>query len=280
MKISVGCVADNSQTYLDQALRLLRSWRWFAGAYAQSDFHVCVVEGAPAGFLRQCADLGAQVHRVERFAGRHPTSNKLRFFEVPEAVDADRVLLLDCDTVVVREPQDLMRGDGLTAKIADVATVSLDVFARVFAHLGLSMPPPIHACTVSGAPMIAYFNSGVISMSRRAASLLAPEWSRINGELTGVFEALGGTPHFCEQASLSLALVRTGITYELVSDEMNFPAHFTDQLPGSAMASVDPAIIHYHFMVDDAGFLLPSPYPRVDARIQAFNARLRQSPGS
>jgi hypothetical protein len=275
MKLLVGCVADSTPKYLDQALRLLSSWRWFAGPYSSAEFHVCVVDRVDAFYRRQYEERGARVHLAPRFTDRHPTSNKLRFFELDEVQSADRVLLLDCDTIVVQPPGRLFRGDGLTAKIVDVATVSLDLFGRLFSKFGMPMPPANQSCTVSGEAMIPYFNSGVISLSGPASRVLAPAWTRLNGELTGVFEELGGGAHFCEQASLSLALVATGTPFDTVGNEMNFPAHFNSLPLDSEFANVDPVIIHYHWLAHENGSLLPSVYPKVNQRIRDFNDRLR-----
>lgn len=287
MKLAVGCVADSSPKFLDQALRLLRSWRWYAGPHADAQFHVCVVEDVSPPYRHAFEQHGAQVHVVNRFMDRHPTSNKLRFFDLADAKQADRVLLLDCDTIVVQNPERLFSGDGLTAKIADVATVSLELFERLFSRFGMPMPRADQRCTVSGDAMIPYFNTGVISLSSRAMKSLAPEWVRLNGELTGSFEELGGAPHFCEQASLSLALAATQTSFDPVGNEMNFPAHFAGEAPDSALASVDPVIIHYHWLVDGEGYLLPSAYPNVDRRIGDFNSRVKalrmdplESPGA
>lgn len=274
MRLAVGCVADSSPRFLDQAVRLLRSWRWFAGPHADGELHVCVVEDVPAAYRDQFERLGARVHVVDRFVGRHPTSNKLRFLELADAKRADHVLLLDCDTIVVQNPERLFSGDGLTAKIADVATVSLELFERLFSGFGLPMPPADQVCTVSGEATIPYFNTGVVSLSSRAMQSLAPAWVHLNGELTGMFERLGGAPHFCEQASLSLALAMTQTSFNTVGNEMNFPAHFVQQPMDSAFARVDPVIIHYHWLVDGEGQLLPSVYPNVDRRIRGFNARV------
>ncbi|MBL8383580.1 MAG: hypothetical protein JNM90_10910 [Burkholderiales bacterium] len=280
MRRAVGCVADASEVFLEQAWRLLQSWRWFAGSVADAPFHVCVVGGAPEPYRRRYAALGATVHAVERFGDRHPTGNKLRFFEVAEVMAADHMLLLDCDVAVVQDPADLFASPGLTAKLADVATVSVPVFERAFAHFGLPMPPAVLETTVWNHATIPYFNSGVISLSRDAAHRLAPTWTRFNGELAGVFASFGGEAHFCEQASLSLALVATGVPYRLVGNAMNFPAHFRDQPLDTPFAQEDPVLIHYHSLVDANGRLLPSRYPRVNQRIAALNARLAQAAGA
>ncbi len=276
----VGCVADNNATYLGQALRLLRSWRWFAGSYSDAPFCVCVVDEVSMESRLAFERLGARVHVVPRFAERHPTSNKIRFFSVPDLHEFDRVVLLDCDTVVVQPPHGLFGRPGLTAKIADVDTVSLELFSKLFTRFNMDMPPADHHCTVNGAPMIPYFNSGVLSFTGEAATAIFPAWDRINAEISGCFEELGGTPHFCEQASLALALAQTLQPYHLVGNELNFPAHFRELPMDSPTANADPAIIHYHFLVEVDGTLAASRYPHVNRRIQAFNQRLVAERGS
>ena len=56
-------------------------------------------------------------------------------------------------------------------------------------------------------------------------------------------------------------------------DGVNMPAHVQGDLLDSALAQVDPTIIHYHWLVQSDGTLSPSIYPRVDRRIQEFNRR-------
>src|SRR5882724_1529126 len=40
------------------------------------------------------------------------------------------------------------------------------------------------------------------------------------------------------------------------------------------MAACDPVIVHYHEAMDELGYLLQAPYPRVQDRVRLFNARL------
>ena len=124
----IGCVADNSIKYLDQALRLLQSWRWFAGDLADSEFNVCVVDEVSPEYRKQYESYGARVHIVSPFSYTHPPSNKLRFLELPVFGNAERIVLLDCDTVIVQEPIDLFTKEDFSAKIADLPTVTPEVF--------------------------------------------------------------------------------------------------------------------------------------------------------
>jgi len=275
-RLAVGCVADSSEKYLDQALRLLQSWRWFAGAMAGADFYVCVVEAVPSEYREAYQALGAHVRVVQRFSAVHPPSNKLRFLELPELAGADRVVLLDCDTLVVQPPLRLLSAADLAAKMADFATVPPAVFARLFAAFELPLPPAAEHCTVSGQPTIAYFNAGVLSFSAQAMDRLVPAWLRFNRALLEQLTLLGDAANFCEQASLSLALAACQTRYEALGNEMNFPAHCQNLPPDSGFGTTDPVIIHYHALIDRNGLLEASPYARVDQRLQTFNARLGQ----
>ena len=135
--IIAGCVADNNEKYLLQALRLLQSWRWFAGDFASAEFIVAVVDRIDPYYQAQYERYAATVVAVPRFCKIHQPSNKLRFLELPQVNGKDAVLLLDCDTLVVREPMGLFTIADLTAKISDVPTVSACGFFR---HIFLFWP--------------------------------------------------------------------------------------------------------------------------------------------
>lgn len=275
-KIVFGCVADNIPKYLDQAMRLLQSWKWFGGRLVNADFYVCVVDEVSADYRYKYESLGAQVHVVPRFSSLHPPSNKLRFLELPQLADATRVILLDCDTIIVQEPCVLIDNAVFIAKTADFRTVSPSVFENIFRAFDIKMPLAIERCTVSGEQTIPYFNAGVLSFSRHAMDTLVPEWIRLNKELLKRIDLLQSCSNFCEQASLSLALASCESSYKTLSNSGNFPAHCHSGSHGSDLQSTDPLIIHYHWLVDENGLLLLTPYPKVNVRISAFNAKLRQ----
>lgn len=274
--IVIGCVADNSIKYLDQALRLLQSWRWFGGALALADFHVCVIDDVDARYRKKYEQYGATVHFVPSFDMRNPTANKLRFLELSVAQDAYRVLLLDCDTIVVQEPVGLLQDEDFLAKIVDAPTVTPGIFAAIFAELDIATPTYNQRCTVRGEPIIPYFNSGVLSFSRKAMSTIVPEWIRIFKILIERLDLFNDRAYFCEQASLCLALASCRTSFRALGNEMNFPAHFMDQPADYDFARIDPVIIHYHWLVDENGLLQTSPYTKVNERIESFNVRLSQ----
>jgi hypothetical protein len=273
--IVVGCVADNTPKFLDQALRLLQSWRWFGGSMADMAFHIAVTGEVDTFYRNKFEQYRAIIHVVAPFDMRNPTANKLRFLELPIAREADRVLLLDCDTVIVQEPIGLLQDADFLAKIVDVPTVTPEIFAAIFAALDIAIPPANQRCTVRGEPIIPYFNSGVLSLSRRAIFTLAPEWIRVFKILIERLDLFRERTYFCEQASLSLPVAALNIPYKLLGNEMNFPAHFLDEPADSDFGRIDPVIIHYHWLADSSGYLLASPYPHVNSRIRQFNELLK-----
>ena len=239
-----------------------------------ADFHLCVVDEIDPSYRALYEEYDAKVHVVPRVSTRHPPSNKLRFLELPDARDSDHLVILDCDTVVVGEPTGLISDADFLAKIADHLTTTPDVFESVFAAFGIPLPAADQRCTVRGEPTIPYFNGGVLAFSRKSMRALVPEWIRINSCLIEQMELLKECGHFCEQASLSLALAATGTSFQVLDNDMNFPVHLREEPLDSVFANTDPVIIHYHWLVDERGLLEPSPYPNVNRRIQQFNDRL------
>ncbi|MHB1620145.1 MAG: methyltransferase domain-containing protein [Sulfuricella sp.] len=276
MSLALGCVAENTPKYLGQAVRLVQSVRWFGGALNEAELYVCVVEGIRQDFREELERYDARIRVVPRFSTKHPQSNKLRFLELPDLARHDQVLLLDCDTIVVRDPLPHLFRAEFTAKIADAPTVPLDTFRQLFSAFGLPMPETSQRCTVRGEPTIPYFNAGVLAFSRRAMDNLVPKWIKLNERLIASMELLEGHENFCEQASLSLAIAAIGIPFEVVGNAFNFPMHFDDPATATGLADIDPFIVHYHWLADPSGYILPSAYPAVNRRIAEFNARLRK----
>jgi hypothetical protein len=137
------------------------------------------------------------------------------------------------------------------------------------------MPPCDYYTTVDRQPTIPYFNAGVLIFSKAAQQNLIPTWIKLTRQLIGNLELLGSESNFCEQASLTLALAASDAEFATLGNEMNFPMHF-DVPTDTSLTTTDPAIIHYHCLTDDEGYLLESPYPSVNRRILRFNARLKQ----
>lgn len=270
----VGCVAENDLRSLGQALRLVQSIRWFGGGMAGARVMVCVVGEVDRSFRQGFERHGAEVRIVPPF--RHRAADKLQFF--PEAWETDRemLLLLDCETVVVQDPLPWMRRGALQARIAPLPTVTPEVFERVFRYYGLPLPEREHVNSFAGTSTIPYCNSGVILLPSDLARRIIPVWSDFDARIAERLEILHPCERQCTQASLSLALAACPVPFTEAPAELNFQLNLSHLPPPEGFFAVDPAILHYYDRVDPEGYLLHTPYPFAQVRIEAFNRRLRQ----
>jgi hypothetical protein len=278
LDLVVGCVADDRPRFHQQALRLARSIRWFGGELARAQVLVCAVGGMPQPVRRELEGLGAEVRVVRRFHERNGSSNRLRLFEEIGDQGCD-LLALDCDTLVVRDPTPLLVDGRPQARIAPLATVTHDVFVRLFRHYGIPLPPQSHLTGWTRTPTIPYFNAGVLFLPAGLAQELAPVWGRFNRELADRTGLSFPCEKHMHQASLALALAVLGISFEEAPFELNYQLTATHLEPPEGFLAIDPAILHYHEQVDPDGYLLPPPYPLARLRSEIFNQCLREERG-
>ena len=219
--------------------------------------------------------LGAEIRTVKRFHAANPTANRHQL--IAELLDAPEnvVLILDCDTFVTRDPLPHLNADAFQAKVEPSPTVSDDVFERLFAHFKLAKPARSCVTTFDLLPTIPYFNAGVLAMPKAIARTLAPVWRRYNEILANDPDLVAPCQRHMHQASLSLALAETGVPITELPVSMNFQINTPHLTPPPGFAETDPVIIHYHQFATDDGFLMPTPFPAAQKRIEAFNDRMR-----
>lgn len=271
----VGCVTDDVPLLQQQALRLVQSIRWFGGELAQARLLVCAVERIADPARRELESYGAEVRIVPRFHPRNGSANRLRFFDEVEGHSGD-ILLLDCDTLIVRDPLPLLARGRMQARIAPLPTVTHEVFERLFRHYGIPLPPRHHHTGWTRTPTIPYFNAGVLFGPAELARRLVPVWGRFNRELADRPELAYPCEKHLHQASLALALASCPVPFEEAPFELNYQLNATHLEPPEGFFALDPAILHYHGGADPDGYLLPPPYPLARLRSEMFNKRLRE----
>ena len=273
-RVIFGCTADNNPKYLTQAVRLVQSLRWFGGRLADAPVLVCAVDQIEPDYRRRLEQLGAWVRIVPRVSTRHGHSNKLRLLEMPDLRPFDTIVLLDCDTLLVQDPQPWLDGCHFQAKMADLPTVPHEVFEGLFDHFGL--PPPVadRRCNPGGQPTVWYCNAGVLVFPRAMLDTLAVAWRQWNRRLLDRLDLLQGRQFFCDQASLSLAFAQRPVPFAELPLAMNFPLHLTAADGPSLTAPCDPVIIHYHGSIDSRGCLGAALNPTAQARIDRYNERV------
>jgi SAM-dependent methyltransferase len=225
-------------------------------------------------YRHRLEELGATVTLVPRVSRQHGYSNKLRLLEQPALRSFDTIVLLDCDTVIVQDPRPWLDGQKFQAKIADAATVPPDVLRRVFEHLGVALPALEHHCNPSSEPTIWYCNAGVLVFPRSMLDTLAAGWQAWNQRLLERLDLLRPHQTYCDQASLSLAFAEHPVPFAELPLAMNFPLHLSASAYPALGEPCDPVIIYYHDRVTPHGYLQPGPNALVQARIDAFNARV------
>src|SRR5881409_3073249 len=102
--VVVGLLTENSPRMLVQAIRLVRSIRWFGGELSRARIVACGVGALEAEARATLEALGVEIRTVSRFHAANPTANRHQL--LAELMDAPQKLLflLDCDTIVVRDP--------------------------------------------------------------------------------------------------------------------------------------------------------------------------------
>jgi|GEM_PF-832328 len=272
----VGCVVENDPQLLGQALRLVQSIRWFGGEMADARMRICVVGELGRSFRQEFERYGAEARIVPRRQRHHRVANQPQLFPEVWETDREMLLLLACDTVVVQDPRPWMRRDSLQAKIAPLPTVTPEIFERVFRHYGLPLPAREHVNSFAGTPTIPYCNSGMILLPSHLARRILPVWGDYNQRLAEEPEILHPCERQSHQASLSLALAACPIPFTEAPVELNFQLNLSHFPPPEGFFAVDPAILHYYDRSDPEGYLLHTPYPFAQVRIETFNRRLRQ----
>jgi hypothetical protein len=275
VNVVVGLLTENTPRMLTQATRLLRSLRWFGGRLANARVVVCGVGELEANARATLETLGAEIRTVSRFHPRNPTANRHQLLASLLDEPEDVFLLLDCDTLIVQDPSPYLRDDVFQGKIAPGATVTDEVFERLFLHFGIAKPPRSRTAGLTGEPTIPYYNAGVLVLPKTIARTLAPVWRRLNQELADRPELVAESVRHMHQASLALALAETGVSCADLPEEMNHQINATHFAAPQAFVDTDPVIIHYHHLATDDGFLLPCPYPATQKRIEQFHARMR-----
>jgi hypothetical protein len=272
--VVVGLLTENTLRMLTQAIRLVRSIRWFGGELAGVRIVVCGVGPLESTARETLEALGVEIRTVSRFHPANPTGNRHQL--LAELLDAPEeiLFLLDCDTIVVQDPLPYLSGVAVQAKIAPTPTVSDEVFERLFAHFGLTKPARSYVASLSGTLTIPYFNAGVLAIPKALARTLAPAWRKYNLVLADHPELVAPCQRHMHQASLSLALVETGVPHAEWPAAMNFQINATHVPPPPGFAETDPVILHYHYLATDDGLLLPCPYPAAQARIEKYHERM------
>ena len=269
-------VADRDDRFVVQAARLLLSLRWFGGSVAEAAFVLC----STAKFNWQWESFfqrhGASIHYCSPFDTNQPhiTSNKIRGLEAPGLEQFEHVVLIDCDMLIAQDPSSFCKVGGVGIKIADEPTVPDELLQIVLEALDVSIPERRFDYELVDGKTFGYFNSGVVILARAWLKPFADRWSTHCRRLLELEQSLQIPPHYLEQAALSAAVADLEVPLTVLPAGMNLPVHFPSEHYVQSYNSIDPQIIHYHWLSDDQGYVTEVPLRMAQLRIDTFNARL------
>jgi hypothetical protein len=284
-RVCFGCVTDEKLRYQRQAAILLASLRQLGGEYADADFIVCVDGAIAPDVLPYLTMLGARLVPVATVSDRWPATGKLRFLELPSLASYDYAVLVDCDIAVTGSPDRLFGGSGVRARMAGATSVPPAVLADLFARAGLPPQDARYRTTVNPAPTPLYANSGVVVVAGAVIETFAEHWVRRQRWLLDHPEWLPDCAKHTNQASLSVALIESGVAFEPLDLGCNFPVHRAPaRFYTPEVEALEPTILHYDLM-DADGYLAPShggaanlAVDRVNAAWRSVRERLQRGP--
>ncbi len=194
----------------------------------------------------------------------YPIGNKLLGLDVP--TEAERIIFLDSDILATRNASaselQTTFGTGFVAKPADLATFKADAaeWRAVYHACDAPMSDFTVTSTTSGERMHAYFNAGVIAVN--ANSGFGSIWSECAKRIDQLPDVPTKRPHL-DQIALPAAVVKSGLSFHLIGEDWNFPAHLKP-LPAAL-----PKLCHYHW---------PEVIAGEPALLDAFEELITQHP--
>jgi len=272
-EILFACVTDNKEVYLNQALRLVKSLRWFGGTQAQADIILCAVNGINKYYETLFKDLGVVIKVSPEFHPKNPYANKIRIFEQDEIYQYKTLILLDCDTVILQDPFLFFDGK-FRARIAPVPSITSKTLVQLCKRFKIHSPKPIYTNTFTRTETVWYCNSGVLIFPEEAISKIVPRWRKYQNIITDDPILNSACGLHSNQASLALAYIENPIPFNPLPFSMNFQTHHDDLPVTDEVLETDPVIVHYHQRFNEDGSIMSTPYPLANKRIQVFNEYL------
>ncbi len=239
-------VVDHDPRFAYEAWHLARSLIEHCGGDPAS-IHVQCVPEAYAGQRRVFEGLGCRVQRVSRFGdGRY--CNKINQLENLQALDFDRVVLLDTDMIAVADPRPFLGGPAIQGKIVDAANPPLSTLAEIAAMAGLAELPPVRPVDAGGELTYeANCNGGFYSIPKELCGALFEGWRRWAIWLLaniGPLRLVGRESHV-DQISFWLAVQHGKLPFRAAPSNINYYVHF-DGAHNDFDEAQPIALLHYH----------------------------------
>ncbi|HXP86013.1 MAG TPA: class I SAM-dependent methyltransferase [Bryobacteraceae bacterium] len=253
-------VIDAHPKYAYQGLHLAHSLTQHCGGDPGS-IHVQVLPEVAAGTRALFAELGCQVHEIDRFGDRRHC-NKAAQVETLCNIDFDRAILLDTDTIVLADIRPLIPTDRFAAKVVDYPNPSMGALEEIAFAAGLaSLPPKVPVDAGVGFTYLGNCNGGLYSIPKALFGTVATEWRRYILWLLHNDAALRreGRQVHTDQVAMWLALYGKSVPYEPLPANVNYYAH-VDGGHHSYDPNLPIAMLHYHDAAMNVVGLIEPPF--------------------
>jgi trehalose 2-sulfotransferase len=262
------------------------SWIWVLTLLhlAQRDASELVVHahaGVRRGYLARLRELGIEVVRVEQGSETNSLGDKLSQLYGPD-LDAEVLVLTDCDLAFVSDPSPLLLPDAIGVTIAHDALPSYNMWLDLIERAGmeadglaLERALPGLRWTYANNP-----NSNFISVPRALVSPLRDCWSRWTGWVETMRGPSSQLPdrHFIfgpwvgryvDRIGFALAMAELGLRCTILPAQVNddIQAPFVDRDEED-----NPLVLRYGRRLSKQGLLRSTGLGGVDHAIDAVNA--------
>lgn len=279
--VRYSCVVDTHPRFEQQSL--IWALTLINGAKRPaSDLVVHAIKGVRKSHVARLEELGVAVVPVERWPLDNPYSNKLRQFESP-VLDADIVVLSDCDLAFHHDPSDLLPREAIGAKAVDGGAPLYHVWVNLLEVAGLDTRRMRLGRATQGLRFTYAnnLNGGFLSVPAEHFAALGDAWARWFSWTLGI----RGGPWRVGNRSVRFGRIFNSyigqISFGLAMAELDPPVvtlppgvNFTTKAPFIDWGGVVPSVFHYHRQLDERGLLKRTGVPTIDEGIDAVNAVL------
>ncbi|KAL6042333.1 hypothetical protein QOT17_024474 [Balamuthia mandrillaris] len=277
---------DLQEKYLVRSVKWLRSLRYMGGSLSNATAVLMFPSAPPGSFVKATAKYNPLIRVTGTVEGKCKPTHKVNVFKLEELAAFRFVIVMDCDTVFLRDiaPElNSMTCDSVYAAPTNGAIRSgtrLNMLNYSREALAISLPwhheetrckhisPPEESRNQPDE--FPYFNAGMIIIPQSLFRPITRLWHYYND-----FMAANGEGWFCDQASLTLALAALDVPYNYLPDTLNVPFI---QVPHTDLGDV--AVLHYH--KNEGGRSGEWPLPPVDGQLrrnlQRYNEMVREHP--
>jgi hypothetical protein len=231
--IIYSALVDDKEKYVNQAVYLI--WSLTELAKVSKDNIVLHYTGTKVD--SRLERLGVEIVPVDPYELPYPYCNKLKQFKPLLKRNFDNVVLLDCDTVVLKEPPTFT---GVAAKPVNYSNPPLDTQISIFKKYNI--PYQVTECDIDGYCVDGNINAGVVIIDKPTLGNISDMWYYYSLECMK-----SGIDRYVDQMSFAMAVNKSGVNFTKLTREWNFSIHpfMKEEFDCS------PSIIHYNWFYNE-----------------------------